>query len=127
MNNLTTSTRLRRILATAAFGALISGLACVASAAAVAGAPQSMVKYADLNLSSPQGAAALYSRIQKAAHRVCQPDDNHYLALMPRTDACIRKAIADAVKAVGQPLLFAVYAAKNGTSQPIILAAGGTR
>jgi UrcA family protein len=124
MNNLTTSTRLRGILATAAFGALISSWASLASASDATDSPQATVKYADLNVSSSQGAATLYDRIRVAAHKVCQPVDSRNLALMPRTEACVRKAIADAVKTVNQPSLFAVYNAKNGTSPPIVLAAG---
>jgi UrcA family protein len=127
MNNLTTSTRLRRILATAAFGAMMSSLACVASAADVTDVPQTTVKYGDLNVSNPPGAVALYDRIRNAAHKVCQPADNHYLSVKPRNDACIREAIASAVAKVGDPALLAVYNEKNGTAQPIILAAGGTR
>jgi hypothetical protein len=42
-------------------------------------------------------------------------------------DACVHKAIADAVTKVDRAELFAVYSAKNHQARPIIVAAAQTR
>jgi UrcA family protein len=126
MNTITTSANLRRTAATALFSALAS-FAAVCPAADSTDPLQATVQYGDLNVSSHLGAATLYSRIQAAAGRVCRPFDNRDLASKKLLNMCIHKAIADAVTKVDQPELSAVYNAKNGTSQPILLAARETR
>jgi UrcA family protein len=127
MNTFSTSTNLRRMTVSATFCALAASFGAVCSAADINGAPQAIVKYGDLNVSSPQGAAVLYARILTAADRVCEPLDNRDLGSKARMAACVHKAIADAVTQVNQPALFGVYNAKNKLPQPIILAAGPTR
>ena len=118
MNTTTTPTNLRRVIATAIFSALASGGAADCTAAGGTDAPQAaIVKYGDLNIASPQGAAALYTRIRAAAEQVCRSFDRRALASKELKDTCIHKAIADAVTKVDQPALFAVYSAKNRTSQ----------
>lgn len=117
----TTTSSLRRIVATVLFGTLAAGWAAVSSAAD-SDAPHVLVKFADLNVSSPEGAAALYARIRMAAGEVCRSFDSHEFATQNNLNACIHKAIADAVNKVDQPALFSVYSAKNGTSKSIILA-----
>ena len=62
-----------RLIAGAILTTLISSLSAIASAADGMGVPQKTVKYADLNVSSVQGAARLYNRIQFAAEEVCSP------------------------------------------------------
>src|SRR5437868_10412129 len=101
MNTMTTSTQLRRLIATAILGALASGFAGV-SAADDSGVRSKTVKYGDLNLSNPQGAAALYGRIVQAAYAVCDTAD---IGLWSRTAVhdCISKAVTDAVTKVGRP------------------------
>jgi len=42
-------------------------------------------------------------------------------------DACVHKAIMDAVITVDQPALFAEYRAKNRSPLPVMLAAGQGR
>ncbi|MGC1521976.1 MAG: UrcA family protein, partial [Steroidobacteraceae bacterium] len=86
-------------------------------------APQVVVKYGDLNLSNPQGAATLYHRIKSAAVTVCSPQDES-LARMSRVQACVHKAIADAVTKVNQAELSAIYNSKNHEQRPIVLAQG---
>lgn len=120
--NAFTSTKLRRLILSATFGALAGSFAVVCSAADSTDAPQMIVKYGDLNVSSPQGAAVLFARIRAAALRVCGPVDNRDLASMTRAAACVHKAIADAVTTVGQPELFAIYNAKNSQPLPIVIA-----
>lgn len=75
--------------------------------------PTVTVRYADLDLSSPAGANALYGRIQAAARQVCG---------YPGTDlieqsswrSCYRSAVGNAVRKVNSPLLIAVHTGKPG-------------
>jgi len=128
MNTITTSSTLRRLMAVAIFGALASGFTAVAAAAEdSADAPHVVVKYGDLNVSNPQGAAALYGRLQRAAESVCPRFERSDLGSKVRMNACIHKAIADAVITVNQPALYAEYNAKNSVPLPIMVAAGQSR
>jgi UrcA family protein len=122
MTTMTTSLSFRGALATVIFGTLACSVAAVCTAAET-DPPQITVKFADLNVSNSQGAAALYARIQWAARRVCHPLDGGDLGSKARMGACVRKAIADAVAKVGQPALFDAYNAHNRQSTPIVLAA----
>ena len=115
--------------------ALASGLVTLLSVCSVGvqtaradeSAPQVKVSYADLNLSSTQGAEALYRRIKHAAGEVCYPREERNLALMASRRACIRTAMSDAVTHVGSPTLMAVYNAHDGRSQPLQVALSDNR
>jgi UrcA family protein len=121
MNTMTPSARIRNLVAMAIFSALGWSFAAVCTAADSTEAPSVIVKYADLNVSTPQGAAALYGRIRWAAETVCRPLDGRDLASQSRKAACIDHAIATAVTQVNQPALFTVYNAKNKTPLPATL------
>lgn len=129
MNTLITSTNLSRLISTAILGAITLSWGAMSIAADESEAPQAVVKFGDLNLSNPQGAAALYSRITLAAYEVCKSFDidSRNLGSRARVDACVHKAIADAVTKVDRAELFAVYSAKNHQARPIIVAAAQTR
>jgi UrcA family protein len=127
MNTITISSPLRNLIAAAIFSALASGFTAVSAAADSTDAPRIVVKYGDLDVSNPQGAAVLYRRIRSAAQSVCPDFQRSDLAAKARTDACVHKAIADAVITVNQPGLFAEYNAKNRLPLPIMLAAGQSR
>lgn len=127
MNTMTTSQSFRGLLAAAVLSALGCSLATVCSAAEPLNPLQRTVKYADLNVSKPEGAAALYVRIQRAARQVCLPFDGDRLSSKARMGACVHKAIADAVAQVGEPALFDAYNAHYGQPTPIILASTQTR
>jgi UrcA family protein len=121
MNTMTTATRSthpRGLIAAAIVTALISSFSAVCNAADAADVPKTIVKYADLDVSTSQGAATLYSRIRFAAETVCLPVDQRNLAAMFRRKQCVQQAIAGAVAKVNQPALSAVYAAKYGVLQP---------
>jgi UrcA family protein len=105
------STQGRRLVVTAVLGAFVAACAGLSAAADGVFEHSVTVNYGDLNLSNPQGAKALYSRIVSAAHDVCDMSEN--LAQLARQKACRDKAIADAVTKVGSPALIAVYNAKN--------------
>ena len=98
--------------------------ACVFTASILAGMstaepPHQVVRFADLNLSSEQGAAALYSRIKAAARNVCDLR-THTVDIEQRSyaQACFRRAIAQAVKAVDSPELTRRYLAEAGGQWP---------
>jgi UrcA family protein len=122
MNTLITSTNLSRLISTAIFGAIALSWGTMSIAADDSDAPQVVVKFGDLNLSNPQGAAALYHRISTAAVTVCGPQDDRSLASMSRAQTCVHKAITDAVAKVDRAELFAVYSAKNRQLRPIVVA-----
>jgi UrcA family protein len=82
------------LLAAAALGA---ALATGARAADVA---QVHVSYADLNVHSPAGAAALDRRIHAAAERVCGVFADRDLARRAQFNACVTGATAAALAAV---------------------------
>ena len=119
MRTLTYFPRLRNLIAMAAFSALASGLSAVAAAADSPHNPTTIVKYGDLNVSTAEGATALYARILSAATHVCSsfdtPLDLNSQAL--KAD-CIRQAIATGVAALNEPALFMVYKANGGTPLP---------
>jgi UrcA family protein len=127
MNTITRSSPLRHLIAAAIFSALASGFTAVSAAADNTDAPRAVVKYGDLNVADPQGAAELYRRIRRGAESVCPDFERSDLTSKARTDACVHKAIADAVITVNQPALFAEYNAKNRVPLPIMLAAEQTR
>ena len=115
--------------ATTAVCAVASTLPTVCAAADNSALPTVVVKYADLNLSNPEGVTALYRRITAAARDVCQYYDiRSGSSLRPgATDACVRKALQDAVTKVGHPALSALYNAKHPQPVPITVASAGTR
>jgi UrcA family protein len=117
----TTSTRSihpRSLVAAAMLTALISSFSAVCNAAPATDVPQAIVKYADLDISTSHGAAALYNRIRFAAESVCPALDHGDLGSVFRFKSCVQQAIVRAVTKVDQPALTAVYAAKYGVLQP---------
>jgi UrcA family protein len=121
MNTMSTafrSIRPRSLIAAAALSALISSFGAVCNAAESTGVPTTIVKFADLDISTPQGAAALYNRIRVASEGVCSPLDRGDLAASLRWKACVKQAIAGAVTKVNRPVLSAVFATKYGELQP---------
>lgn len=129
MTTITQPASLRCMTATALFGAFSLSVAAMCQAGdSSTGKPQSIVKYADLNVSSNAGAAALYARLSAAAGGVCRALDGRDLASKALFARCVHKAISDAVTQVDQPALSAIYNAKNFSNpKPIILAAGESR
>jgi UrcA family protein len=122
MNTLTATNRIPSLIATALLGAMASALTAQPAAANGVEPLQVTVKYADLNVSHPQGAAVLYGRIRAAAAVVCAPFDRGGLSVKLHRDACVDNAIADAVTAVNEPALLAVYGTKTGKTPPVRVA-----
>lgn len=121
------STPRRTLIAGAILGALAFSFATVSRAAEDTMPPQELVKFADLDVSTSQGASALYDRIRRAAINVCSRSYDSGLAYWLEKDACLRKAIGDAVVTLNRPALSAVYASKYHTSQPAVLVAEKAR
>jgi UrcA family protein len=96
------------LLGTAALASIVCMLGITPAWAGTTGARSVTVSYRDLDLSSPEGANALYRRIQAAAKEVCgRPGADLLEQSVWR--GCYRHAIADAVGKVNSPLLTAVH------------------
>ena len=121
MNDKTPHPRLRGLVATAVFSALASSLSAAGAAADSTEVPTTIVKYWDLNVSTAQGAAALYRRLRSAAQTVCRSSDQRDLNSQALQADCINHAIARAVIEVNQPALFTVYNSHNRTPLPMTL------
>ena len=125
--NTISSTPLRTLIAGAILSALAFSLPTVSSAEEGTTPPQVIVKFADLDVSTAQGAQALYGRIHSAADDVCWRMYQSSAAYRLYKDACLQKVIADAVTKVNEPALSAVFASKYSVSAPVVVAAAGTR
>jgi UrcA family protein len=110
-------------IAAAIFGVLAASAAVIGSAADRADVPQVVVHYADLNLASPRGANALYSRIRAAAERACRALDGRELRSKIQMQECVTTAVADAVTKVGHPAVVAIYNAKHPSPLPTLVLA----
>lgn len=113
-----TANRFDSLIATSLLCVLSSGLAALPAAADSFEPLKVTVKFGDLDVSHPQGAAVLYLRIRAAAQNVCSPFDGSGFSAKMLLDACVNKAVADAVATVDKPALFAVYSAKMGETMP---------
>jgi UrcA family protein len=99
---------------------LATTLAATAQLAS-AGAPDDLprhveVRFSDLNPGTPEGAVALYQRLQSAAQRVCAEDGTRDLGSVARSRACVSSALAAAITQVDRPLLTAYYQSLGGIS-----------
>jgi UrcA family protein len=84
-----------------------------ASASDTANAQHSVtVSYRDLNLSTVDGATALYRRISGGARLACRERD-HSLFEQRHWMSCVQGAIAGAVTTVNNPLLRTVHSREN--------------
>jgi UrcA family protein len=71
------------------------------------GVKSATVRYHEAQLATSRGARTVYSRIDRAAHEVC--DDTGEYVLKASFAGCERSAIADAVAQIDNPRLTAVY------------------
>jgi UrcA family protein len=129
MKTLIASNKLPRVVTATILGALAFGCGTVCFAGDNGDVPHAVVRFGDLNLSSPDGAATLYSRIHDAAYDVCRSfdtDDRDLPDLMGLT-TCVHNAVRNAVAKIGQPTLLAIYNARNRDPLPITVAATQNR
>jgi UrcA family protein len=89
-------------------GAMSVGGLQATARAAEDGLPKETVRFADLDISKPEGAKVLYQRIVAAAGRVCTSDGFQTLRTMKQDKICTDTAVDKAVKAVGSPALSAL-------------------
>jgi UrcA family protein len=108
---------IRRFVVTTLVGSFALGLATASIAGDSRDVRSITVKFADLNVSNPQGAAVLYGRIARAAKSVCTPADYSPWPIS-QMNGCVHKAIADAVTKVNQEALYTVYNQHNKPPLP---------
>jgi len=102
---------LRAALAAIAGCMVAAGASSAGAATSPTDALSIVVRYADLDITTKQGASALYRRITVAAKHVCPVTDNRDLQRSSEMSSCQQQAIARAVHTVSSPLLAALYAA----------------
>jgi len=105
------------------FGLAATALACILTHPALA-APESVtksevVRFADLDLSKPEGALTLYKRIQQAARKICGSEsyDTRILTPLGNYSNCYHKAMDGAVKHVNHPMLTAIHREETGVKE----------
>jgi UrcA family protein len=77
--------------------------------------PSKAVRYADLNLKSSEGVAALYQRIERAAVEVCDmPQGTRQLRIESEIKACRADATDRAIVQANLPKLNALHLARTG-------------
>ena len=103
--------------------AAVALMAALTTGVRAADVPQVHVKFADLNINTPAGAAALYQRIRVAADQVCAYPGTHDLAVLAKEKACTNQAVAHAVATVNNPTLTGIYDVKTGQPQATRFAA----
>jgi UrcA family protein len=98
-----------------AAGAVQAGESCAVATQVTRATPAAgavTVRYADLDLSTSAGASALYARISRAAHQVCDSGDVRDVERRAAADHCEHAAIAQAVGTVHSPQLAALVSVK---------------
>jgi UrcA family protein len=101
---ISTRFRARRFTVTLLSACALASLGAVGVAKAAAPASASVVvRYADLDVTTPNGAAKLYRRISSAAHQVCPDADSARLEDKMAAWSCRRQAVNRAVESVSSP------------------------
>jgi UrcA family protein len=77
------------------------------------------VSYHDLDLATPEGIAALYVRIRRAATQVCDANrpGTGTRVISPEADACVRRSVVATVRQIGVPGLAALDAEQRVLSE----------
>lgn len=129
MKTLIATTGLQLMVAATILGVLAFGCGAVCVAGDRSDVPHTVVKFGDVNLSSPGGAATLYSRIVAAGYEVCRSfdTDGRYLLDLIGLDVCVHSAVRNAAAKINHPALSAVYNARNHDPLPITLATARNR
>ena len=99
----------------------LSTLALLGWSAATLGAPGAVgevasrvVRFKDLDLSTAEGAQTLYERISAAARSVCRDAGSREVR------ECRARAIEEAVRAVGRPLLSSVHRSAVDANEEVV-------
>jgi UrcA family protein len=97
------------------FIAAMGVLVCSVSQAGNMDDPPSVhVRYDDLNLHNLHGAQVLLWRIESAAETVCRSYESAQLDLKVKYNSCVGTAIANAVRAVNNRTVLALYVERRG-------------
>ena len=80
---------------------------------AMAFIPKETVRFQDLNVESPAGAAALYQRLHAAAQHVCFAEWDKDPIKVQRAEACANEAESRAVSQLNVAALTAYYQTKS--------------
>jgi UrcA family protein len=94
--------------------ALLAAAGLAGAATATEQAPAIHVPYGDLNLTTDAGMQALLRRLSAASHRVCDDGASRELRRVVRAEACYRETLDNAVVAVHNERLSALYHARTG-------------
>ena len=108
-NELSVTKTLRMAWGIVASAAIAWGGANAAQAAEPDNAvPHKVVSFKDLNLDTPEGAAALYRRITIAANEVCGNPERYDLSQL-KLQICVKDAVSRAITQVNRPMLTSLY------------------
>jgi UrcA family protein len=119
MTTITGVSRPRTAIVTMLFVVVAAGIAISPAVADSLNGPKVIVKFRDLNVSTPQGAATLYARIRAAAYDVClEFDSRDNISALPQRENCVEDVIINAVIKLNNPALSAVYGAETGKEVP---------
>jgi UrcA family protein len=102
-------------LTLAVSGLLAAGAAFAADQADGTQTRQLTIRYHDVDMSTPDGAMALYGRISRAARLVCG-ERGRSLAEQSDWQRCEQAAIAGAVQRIDNPLLTTIYREHQGAT-----------
>jgi UrcA family protein len=75
---------------------------------------KTQVRFADLDLHTPDGNVVLYHRLSSAARRVCEESTDQDMALFDAEMKCRAEAMQAAVAQVNSPILTALYQENDG-------------
>jgi len=76
-----------------------------------------VVRFSDLDVTKIEGAKTLYARLRIAAKVVCEPLESASSWGARQYQACMGKAIADAVTSVNRPLLTQYHQSRTGNDK----------
>ena len=101
----------------AAVAILSFGVAAGASAEEKGDFRTYTVRFAELDISKPEGAKVLYKRLQRAAFIVCDNTNSAapYARASVARSECYRTALSNAVAQINSPALTALHEGKQGT------------
>jgi UrcA family protein len=119
------STYLEKVMKRISTIILTSALAAGAHMAHAADPTDATVRHAeihfsDLNLTSIDGATALYHRLRNAAESVCTEQGIRDLGSVMRVRHCVSAAISAAVADINEPVLTAYYRSKHDTTNAAV-------
>ena len=92
---------MRKLIATTLIGCLMAGTACAQE--------RIVINYSDLNVTTPDGAGALYRRIVNASGDVCRQESVLGVHGYFMWKSCVREAVARTVSDLDNPLVTARY------------------